>query len=174
MRTTDVMRARERVGLAVTACAFVLLGAACGGGASSPGDSEGRPPTGAAARGGTLTAQLTEPTYLAPAQKCYESECSKVLNLVNDKPVSVDLETGDLVFDGLLESIQTTDNKVFTIKIRPNRKFHNGEPRLSAPGTTQPTRRMRRRPRDSSPRSRAMARDRSWLVCGRSTTSPSR
>jgi oligopeptide transport system substrate-binding protein len=128
MRTTDVMRARERVGLAVTACAFVLLGAACGGGASSPGDSEGRPPTGAAARGGTLTAQLTEPTYLAPAQKCYESECAKVLNLVNDKPVSVDLETGDLVFDGLLESIQTTDNKVFTIKIRPNRKFHNGEP----------------------------------------------
>jgi oligopeptide transport system substrate-binding protein len=126
----EQMRTKTPLRCAAVAATFALLAAACGGGGGNGGSGggEGEAPTGAAAQGGTLTAQLTEPSYLAPAQNCYESECSSVLNLVNDPLVSVDLGSGDLTFDGLLQSIETTDNKVFTIKIKPNQKFQNGEP----------------------------------------------
>src|SRR5262249_19727311 len=97
MLTTAVTRPRKSVRLGVVVCAVALRAAACGGGGGSGGsDQSGSAPTGKAAQGGTLTAQLTEPTFLAPAQNCYESECSTVLNLVNDKLVSVDLDTGAL------------------------------------------------------------------------------
>jgi oligopeptide transport system substrate-binding protein len=123
------MRTKTPLRCAAVAASFALLVAACGGGGGTGGgEGGGEVPTGAAAQGGTLTAQLTEPSYLAPAQNCYESECSSVLNMVNDPVVSTDLDTGQLVYDGLLESIETQDNKVFTIHIKPNRTFQNGEP----------------------------------------------
>ncbi|MDQ4085663.1 MAG: ABC transporter substrate-binding protein [Actinomycetota bacterium] len=125
------MRTKTPLRCAAAAATFALLVAACGGGGGTgggTGDGGESAPTGAAAQGGTLTAQLTEPTYLAPAQNCYESECSKVLNLVDDPLVTTDLDTGELVYDGLLESIETQDNQTFTVNIKPNRTFHNGEP----------------------------------------------
>jgi oligopeptide transport system substrate-binding protein len=124
------MRTKTPLRCAAVAATFALLAAACGGGGGGTGGSgdQGEAPTGAAAEGGTVTSQLTEPTFLAPASNCYESECSQVLNLVNDPLISVDLDTGELVFDGLLQSVETTDNKVFTVKIKSGKKFQNGEP----------------------------------------------
>jgi oligopeptide transport system substrate-binding protein len=120
------MRTKTPLRCAAVAAAFALLAAACGGGGS--GGGTGGTGNQAGAQGGTLTAQLTEPSGLAPAQVCYESECSKVLNLVNDPLLTVDLGTGELVYDGLLESVETTDNQTFTLNIKPGMKFHNGEP----------------------------------------------
>ncbi len=125
------MRTKTPLRCAAVAATFALLAAACGGGGGNGGSGNsgsGGAPTGAAAQGGTLTAQLTEPSFLAPASNCYESECGQVLNLVDDPLVSVDLNSGALKFDGLLQSINTSDNKVFTIKIKPGKKFQNGEP----------------------------------------------
>jgi oligopeptide transport system substrate-binding protein len=128
------MRTRTPLRCAAVAATFALLVAACGGGGGnggsggSGGDGGGDAPTGAAAQGGTLTAQLTEPSALAPTQDCYESECSKVLRLLNEPLVNVDLDTGELVYDGMLESVETEDNRVFTVSIKPNYQFHNGEP----------------------------------------------
>lgn len=85
---------------ATAACTALVLGlAACGGADDDSGESDGNSesPTGVA--GGTYSAELTEPTFLAPASNCYESECSAVLDLINDPLVSTDFESGELIYD---------------------------------------------------------------------------
>ncbi len=126
---------RVRTPLRATAAAAVLaLGlAACGGG---NGDNDGggtaseeTPAAGEGQAGGTLSAELTEPQYLAPASNCYESECAAVLDLINDPLVSVDFETGELNFDGLAENIEASeDQTTWTVTLKDGRQFHNGEP----------------------------------------------
>ena len=127
---------RVRNPLRATAAAAVLaLGlAACGGGnGDGDGDTTAQesPEAGqeAGQEGGTFSVDLTEPQYLAPASNCYESECSAVLDLVNDPLVNVDFETGELVFDGLAENIEASeDQTTWTITLKEGREFHNGEP----------------------------------------------
>jgi oligopeptide transport system substrate-binding protein len=123
------MRVRNPLRVTAAAAALVLGLAACGGGDN--GDGEEAPgaaePTGEP--GGTYSAELTEPSYLAPASNCYESECSAVLKMVNDPLVTTDFETGELVFDGLAESIESNDDlTVWTVTLKEGRTFHNGEP----------------------------------------------
>jgi oligopeptide transport system substrate-binding protein len=127
------MRVRKPLRVTAAAAALVLGLAACGGGGGGNGDGEGQnggeaaEPTGQP--GGTYSATLTEPSYLAPASNCYESECSAVLKLLNDPLVSVDFETGELVFDGMAESIEANEEQtVWTIKLKDGLTFHNGEP----------------------------------------------
>lgn len=122
------MRVRTPLRVIAFSLALVLGLAACGGGGSdnpSPGagaSASGQP-------GGTYAADLTEPSYLAPAQKCYESECSAVLKMINDPLVSTDFKTGKLVFDGLAQSIEPDDAQtVWTVKLKDGLKFDNGEP----------------------------------------------
>jgi oligopeptide transport system substrate-binding protein len=114
---------------AVTA-ALVLGLTACGGGdddESSSSESPESSPTGEP--GGTFSTEITEPSYLAPASNCYESECTQVLNLVNDALVRVDFESGELVFDGIAESIESNeDQTVWTITLKDGYEFQNGEP----------------------------------------------
>ena len=122
------MRVRTPFRVTAVSAALVLGLAACGGGG---GNGDGEPgagePTGQP--GGTYSAELTEPTFLAPASNCYESECSAVLKMVNDPLVSTDFETGELVYDGLAESIEANeDQTVWTVKLKADRTFHNGEP----------------------------------------------
>lgn len=117
---------------ATAACTALVLGlAACGGGnddsSDNDPDSSTGDPTGVA--GGTYSADLTEPTFLAPASNCYESECSAVLDMINDPLVSTDFESGELVYDGLAEEITANeDQTVWTITLKEGREFHNGEP----------------------------------------------
>jgi oligopeptide transport system substrate-binding protein len=127
------MRTKTPLRCAAAAATFALLVAACGGGGGSgdggTGESGDGPTTGAAAQGGTVTANLSEPSYLAPFSNCYESECSAVLRLINDPLLSVDLDSGEIVYDGLLESVEPNgDFTEFTLKLKEGRKFHNGEP----------------------------------------------
>ncbi len=136
------MRTRTPFRVAAAAASFALLVTACGGGgggdgtgAASPTPTEEQtedtateePPEGAA--GGTYSAALTEPTFLAPASNCYESECAAVLEMINDPLVSTDFETGELVFDGLAENIESNQAQtVWTVTLKPDMQFHNGEP----------------------------------------------
>lgn len=123
------MRVRSPFRVTAAAAAMVLGLAACSGGGSddSGGDPDAGEPTGQP--GGTYATELTEPSYLAPASNCYETECSAVLEVVNDPLVSTDFETGELVFDGLAESIEASDDQtVWTVTLKEGRQFHNGDP----------------------------------------------
>ncbi len=113
---------------ATAAAAVLALGlAACGGGGSDEEStsSEGQP---SGQPGGEYSTYLSEPTFLAPSSNCYESECSAVLDMINDPLVTTDFETGELVYDGLAESIESEDNTVWTITLKEGRTFQNGEP----------------------------------------------
>ena len=116
---------------ATAAAAVLALGlAACGGGGSdtetetggSSGDPTGQP-------GGEYVGEITEPSFLAPTSNCYESECSQVLDMINDPLVTTDFETGELIFDGLAENIEPNeDQTVWTVTLKEGRTFQNGEP----------------------------------------------
>jgi len=99
--------------------------AACGGGTTDEpkaGEPSGEP-------GGSYSTEITEPSFLAPASNCYESECSKILGLVNDPLLSTDFETGELIYDGLAESVEPNeDQTVWTVTLKEGRTFHNDEP----------------------------------------------
>jgi oligopeptide transport system substrate-binding protein len=120
------MRVKTPMRAAAVSAVLALGLAACGGGSSDEGSDTG---SGTQQTGGSFSVELTEPSYLAPSSKCYESECSVVLDLVNDPLVSVDPDSGELVFDGLAESIEANeDQTVWTVKLKEGRTFHNGEP----------------------------------------------
>ncbi|MPZ95025.1 MAG: ABC transporter substrate-binding protein [Propionibacteriales bacterium] len=127
MRMTTPMR------VAAAAASFALLVTACGGGGDE-GDKDAGGGTGSAdpdnPSGGTFSINLTEPSFLAPAQNCYESECNKVLSAINDPLVGIDAETGELQFEGTLaESVESNEDKtVWTLKLRDGLTFHNDEP----------------------------------------------
>jgi oligopeptide transport system substrate-binding protein len=122
------MKVRTPMRTTAVAAALVLGLAACGGGSSeeepptSGGEPTGQP-------GGEYIAEVTEPSFLAPASNCYESECSAILDMVNDPLVTTDFESGELIFDGLAESIEPNeDQTVWTVTLKEGREFHNGEP----------------------------------------------
>ena len=127
------MKVRTPLRATAVAAALVLGLAACGGGDTSeePGGTAGGEPTGQP--GGEYVAEVTEPSYLAPTQNCYESECSAILDMINDPLVTTDFESGELIFDGLAESIEANeDQTVWTVTLKSGREFHNGEPVDSA------------------------------------------
>lgn len=114
--------------MTAVAAVFALGLTACGGGGGGEPESSGNgggDPTGQP--GGSYSATITEPTFLAPSSNCYESECSKVVNLIQEPLLNVDPESGEVVYDGLLESVESDDSTVWTIKIKPGLKFQNGE-----------------------------------------------
>lgn len=121
------MRVKTPMRVAAVSAVLALGLAACGGGGSKSGESNAGAPE-AEQMGGTYSVNLTEPSFLAPASNCYESECSAVLKLINDPVVSVDPKTGELKYDGLAESIDTKDQKVWTVKLKQGLTFQNGEP----------------------------------------------
>lgn len=117
--------------LGASVAALALLMSACGGSGDDGGDSgsEGSSSaSGDGAQGGSFSYALNEPSYLAPASQCYESECIAVLSVILEPLVSVDLETGELVYDGVAESITSDDATTWTIKLKDGYTFHNGEP----------------------------------------------
>lgn len=124
MRTTTTGR------LVAGVAALGLLTAACGGGGDGADGSEGT--TGedqAGATGGSYNTNIAEPSALFPTSKCYESECSQVLSTLYDPLVNVDQETGEIAYDGAVaESVTSEDNTVYTITLKENYTFHNGEP----------------------------------------------
>jgi oligopeptide transport system substrate-binding protein len=116
---------------ATAAAAVLALGlAACGGGDGDDGDTAGSPtgePTGQP--GGEYVAEITEPSFLAPTSNCYESECSAILDMIDDPVVTTDFETGELIYDGLAESIEPNEEQtVWTVTLKEGRTFQNGEP----------------------------------------------
>jgi peptide/nickel transport system substrate-binding protein len=112
------MRGKTPWKLAVGMTALALIAAGC---SSDDGGGDTAAPT-----GGELRVYSGEPESLLPPNT-NESEGTAVLRAVYDMLVDYDPETGKPEMK-VAESIESTDQKVWTIKIKNTYKFHNGEP----------------------------------------------
>jgi len=111
--------------LLVTLAATAMLTAAC---TDSGGSTESTDDGSSAPTGGTFSTALgSDPEALAPTSQCYSSDCSQVLSTIYEGLLTIDPETNEQIL-GTAESIESPDGKVWTIKLKPDQKFHNGEP----------------------------------------------
>lgn len=110
------MRGLKSMRLVAVGAAVALLATACGGGG---GD------TGAEAEGGELKVELHEPEHLIPGNT-NETQGGTVLQNVYTGLIDYD-DDGKPV-NVIAESIDSTDQKVWTIKLKKGWTFHNGEP----------------------------------------------
>jgi len=108
------MRGRSPIVLAVAGTAsLALLAAGCSSTPAAPTVSSY-----------VLQVNSGEPQHLLPAATS-ESEGSLVLNALFE-PL-IDYDANNKPVESAAESITSTDNKVWTIKLRAGRTFHNGE-----------------------------------------------
>ncbi len=115
------MRARTR-GMVVAGCASIaLLASACGGGGESPAPNA----SGGGQAGGEITMRgCTPQNSLIPANTG-EACGNDVLDGLLAKLVKYNADTASPEMD-IAESIETKDNQTFTIKLKPDYKFHDG------------------------------------------------
>jgi oligopeptide transport system substrate-binding protein len=99
-------------GTAALAVAAVMFGGACGGSPNTPATSE-------------FSVALTEPDHLTPGNTS-SSYSQTVIDALFDTLVYIDAQGKPQM--RAAESVTSTDQKVWTIKIKPGRKFGNGEP----------------------------------------------
>lgn len=109
------MRGKTPMKVAVGLAAIALFAAGC--------DSGGEPP---AQGGGELRTNLGEPESLLPTDSG-ESEGIAVIRAVYQGLIDFDAQTGDPV-NIIAEDISSSDNKLWTVKLKPGFKFDNGEP----------------------------------------------
>ncbi|MFD0261531.1 ABC transporter substrate-binding protein [Kitasatospora indigofera] len=106
----------------VTVAALALAASACGGTASSGKNSADQGP---GKPGGTYTVALTEPNHLTPGQTT-DSYAIQVIQGLFDTPVTLDPKDGH-VLPLAAASVESADQRVWTVKLRPDGVFHNGE-----------------------------------------------
>jgi oligopeptide transport system substrate-binding protein len=118
------MRGTTRTVAVAALSAVALLAAGCGGG----GDGDDTATTAAGGKtGGEITVRgCTPENPLVPANT-NETCGGNIIDAVFSKLVHYDPNTAKPEND-LAESIQTTDNQNFTIKLKAGRKFHDGTP----------------------------------------------
>ncbi|RIV38603.1 peptide ABC transporter substrate-binding protein [Micromonospora radicis] len=105
--------------VAVAATATAMLATACGGGSDNNDDTGGQ-------AGGTLRVYASEPAFLTPSGADDEPSLYVVRQLYRGL-VKYNAETSAVEND-LAESIESDDQKLWTIKIKSGYTFDNGEP----------------------------------------------
>ncbi|MEU0521052.1 ABC transporter substrate-binding protein [Streptosporangium sp. NPDC006007] len=113
--------AMPRLGLTVGATLAALLLASCGDGGSTAPKSSGGATTGAS--GGTFSIAGTDPTHLTPGNTWSFYTGSMLFT----GPLKIDAKSGE-IRPGAAESVTSSDQKVWTIKLKPGQKFSNGDP----------------------------------------------
>lgn len=115
------MRGTTRTVAVAAMSAVALLAAGCGS-----GNDSGSSDTSAAAKtGGEITVRGCNPQNPLVPQNTGETCGGNVIDAIFAKLVHYDAETAKPQND-LAESIDTTDNQNFTVKIKQGRKFHDG------------------------------------------------
>lgn len=104
--------------MAVGATAVAMFATACGGGGSSGEKKDDK--------GGTLRVYNAEPAFLLPSAGDDEPSIYVIRQLYRGL-VKYNTETGAPEYD-LAESIESDDQKVWTIKLKSGYTFDNGEP----------------------------------------------
>ena len=112
------MRGRTRAMTAAAFTSIALLASACGGG-TTPETSEGDGQT-----GGEITLRGCTPENALIPGNTAETCGGDILDAMTAKLVKYETETAAPQND-IAESIDTTDNKTFTVKLKPY-KFHDG------------------------------------------------
>jgi ABC-type transport system substrate-binding protein len=107
--------------------ALTLATAACGG------DDGGGAGAGAGAGGGEFSVYIIEPQHISPPSNVTETSGAEVLNALYAPLVEYDLENaaplmGDDAPTAIAESIESEDNRTYTITLKEGWTFHNGEP----------------------------------------------
>ncbi|EWT06502.1 4-phytase [Intrasporangium chromatireducens Q5-1] len=109
--------------LAIGATAAALLLASCGGGAGGSNSPSAGATDGSGSPGGSFTVASSEPDHLTPGN----SWSFYLESLMFTGPLTIDAQTGE-TRPGAAESVTSSDQKVWTIKLKPGQKFSNGEP----------------------------------------------
>jgi ABC-type transport system substrate-binding protein len=110
----------------VAAC-LALAASACGGGGGDADAGQSAGDETKTSPGGEYSVSVGDLTFLSPAGNCYESECSLVLTTLMEPLWEVDSSSGELTMRAA-ESIESDDQKTWTLTLRPDQTFHNGEP----------------------------------------------
>lgn len=113
-------RARSTTRIAAGLAALSLGLAACSGGGSSDGEGDGGEDL-------TVTSSISQDVDTLLPMDANVGDNIAVLDVIYDGLVRYDPETTE-PYPYLAEEITTTDNQVWTIKIKPGTTFHNGEP----------------------------------------------
>lgn len=111
------MLGKSPVKVAVAATAIALFAAGCSKATEDPGKPKS---------GGSIITSSGEPESLIPADT-NESEGSAVVREVYAGLTGYDPKSGEAV-NLVAESITSDDAKLWTVKLKKNFKFHNGEP----------------------------------------------
>jgi len=109
------MRGKSPMKMAVAATAIALFAAGCQTDTTTPP---------ADTAGGTLRAGGSEPAGLSPAYD--DSPTITVVRTLYAGLIYNDNKDGSVVNE-IAQSITSDDNKVWTVKLKNNYKFHNGE-----------------------------------------------
>lgn len=107
-----------RAKIAAFSAAVMLAVAGCGSGGDSGGDATG-------STGGEITARGGQPQNPLVPGDTGESNGHDIVELFSSALFRYDPKTTEPVKD-LAESVDTTDNVKFTVKIKPDVKFHDG------------------------------------------------
>lgn len=115
------MRGTTRTVAVAALSAVALLAAGCGGG----GEGGGTETSAGAKTGGEITVRGCNPENPLVPSNTSETCGGNVLDAVFAKLVHYDPETAKPTND-IAESIETTDNQNFTVKLKKGYKFHDG------------------------------------------------
>ncbi|MER7835542.1 ABC transporter substrate-binding protein [Streptomyces sp. NPDC096040] len=103
----------------VAIAAVVALGAtACGGGGNDDTSGKGK-------GDGVVSVEIGEPQNSLVPTNTYETEGGQVINALFTGLTKLDAD--NKVVNAMAESIESKDNKVWTIKLKSGYTFHNGE-----------------------------------------------
>ncbi len=116
------MRGRTRAALAAAITALALVATACGTGGNTPTDPGGSEP---AAGGGEISVRGCTPQNPLIGGNTAEVCGGNMLDVLTAKLMHYALKDATPEYD-IAESIDTTDNINFTVKLKQGYKFHDG------------------------------------------------
>ncbi|MGP3943013.1 peptide ABC transporter substrate-binding protein [Streptomyces sp. 6N106] len=119
------MRGAKSAKWVALAAVVALAATACGGNDSDSGSND--MDKGTADPNGILTAQLGEPQNPLQPANAKESQGSRVLRAIFAGLVDYEPGTGKLVYVNAESVTPNKDSSVWTVKLKPGWKFHNGE-----------------------------------------------
>ncbi|NIY67950.1 peptide ABC transporter substrate-binding protein [Streptomyces malaysiensis] len=119
------MRGAQSAKWVALAAVVALAATACGGNDSDSGSNDMN--KGTADPNGILTAQLSEPQNPLQPANAKESQGSRVLRTIFAGLVDYEPGTGKLVYVNAESVTPNKDSSVWTVKLKPGWKFHNGE-----------------------------------------------
>lgn len=118
------MRRSRVASIVALGAAATLMLAACGGGGGETSPDTG----GAAAAGGSYSIYLNDPENPLVPGNTTESEGNQLLKSMFRPLVDYNLETTEVEYSAVAESIESTDNTTWTVTLKPGWTFHDGTP----------------------------------------------